>query len=61
VLGFRPWPRVPVLFRKGLCRLKPVPVPVDVDVDVDVGINTSLGCTLAGTGKGANIKDNIKQ
>jgi len=46
VLGFRPWPRVPVLFRKGLCRLKPVPVPVpvdvgvdaDVDVDVDVGV-----------------------
>ena len=49
----------------------PGPVDVDVDADVDAEADAGrrrrrrrgecLGYTPAGTGKGMNIKDNIKQ
>ena len=71
VLGQKAWPipRIPGLFRRGLCscfvppRCVPVPGPVDVDVDVDVDldIGIGIGCTLAGTEQRANTKHNIKQ
>ena len=57
------------------CLPGPGPVDVDVDADVDVDVDAEadaggrrrrrrdeyLCYTLAGTGKGTNIKDNIKQ
>ena len=71
MLGLGAWlfPRVPVLFRREPWLLELQPIDVDVDVDVDIGLDMDVDIdvdididrTLAGTGKGTNIKDNIKQ
>ena len=71
MLGLGAWlfPRVPVLFRREPWLLELQPIDVDVDVDVDIGlgmdvdidVDIDIDRTLAGTGKGMNIKDNIKQ
>ena len=71
MLGLGAWlfPRVLVLFRRGPWLLELQPIDVDVDVDVDIGLDMDVDIdvdididrTLAGTGKGTNIKDNIKQ
>ena len=77
MLDLGAWPHVPAtcscFVPQGpwLLELQPVDVDVEVDVDVDAEIYASgrrrrrrgecLGYTLAGTGKGTNIKDNIKQ
>jgi len=48
-----------------LLELQPIDVDVDVDIgldmDVDIDVDIDIDHTLAGTGKGMNIKDNIKQ
>ena len=71
MLGLGAWlfPRVPALFRwePWLLELQPIDVDVDVDVDiglgmdVDIDVDIDIDRTLAGTGKGMNIKHNIKQ
>ena len=67
VLGLGAWPCVPAAcscFVPPRCVPGPGPVDVDVDVDVDGSGRRRRrrdGYTLAGTGKGTNIKDNIKQ
>lgn len=71
VLGLGAWlfPRVLALFRREPWLLEFQPIDVDVDVDVDIGlgidvdidVDIDIDRTLAGTGKGMNIKDNIKQ
>jgi len=72
VLGLGAWLRVPAAcscFVPPRCVPGPSPVDVDVDADVDAGgrrrrrrrRGECIGHTLAGTGKGMNIKDNIKQ
>ena len=50
-----------------LLELQPIDVDVDVDVDiglgmdVDIDVDIDIDHTLGGTGKGTNMKDNIKQ
>ena len=70
VLGLGAWPCVPAAcscFVPPRCVPGPGPVDVDVDAEVYAGGrrrrrgDECLGYTLAGTGKGTNIKDNIKQ
>ena len=74
VLGLEAWLRVPAAcswFVPPRCVSGPGPVDVDVDADVDAEADAGrrrrrrrgecLGYTPAGTGKGMNIKDNIKQ
>ena len=70
VLGLGAWPRVPAAcswFVPRRCVPGPGPVDVDVDAEVDASgrrrrrRGECLGYTPAGTGKGTNIKDNIKQ